>query len=68
MSLHQLCVLFCVIQGLQMMKDQMRNLTEEMELKESDLSIMNPINENEYVRPAETHAEDLMMKAQQYAE
>ncbi|XP_054282487.1 laminin subunit alpha-1 [Macrosteles quadrilineatus] len=55
-------------EGLRIMKDQLRNLTDETELKKSDLSIMNPINENEYVRPAERHAEDLMMKAQQYAD
>lgn len=38
------------------------------EEKESDLSMMNPINENEYVRPAERHADELMLKAQKYAE
>ncbi|XP_046676227.1 laminin subunit alpha-1 isoform X3 [Homalodisca vitripennis] len=56
------------ITGLEMMRDQLMNLTMDAEQKESELSLMNPIIENEYVRPAQRHAEDLMRRAQEYAD
>lgn len=51
-----------------MVKNEIKNLSKSAEDKGGILSNLNPLYEDEFVRPAQRHADDLMMKALEYAE